>query len=340
MASTKRLIRSSFRLLLPTVVLVLVAVLAAALWLVHNTASPAKSPYLVTPEKYGRLSPRGSQVTDEIWSNRDGTSARGWLLRGAQNAPAVVLLHRYGADRSWLLDLGVKINEATNFTILMPDLRGHGENPLVNNTSFGGCETDDVLSALDFLRGVKNADKSGSLVGKDFGVYGVELGAYAGLVAASKEENIKALVIDSVPLSSDGLLSTGIEKRYPFASSITSKIAGVGTRLYYFNGCYNHESLCNIAKSMANRKILLLAGADAPDYQDSTRQFENCLPAAAAGGVESKLDLVSSGHGINNASLEQAELYDQRVIEFFRRSFGVEEIKAEESDKPTVENVQ
>ncbi len=41
-----------------------------------------------------------------------------------------MLLHRYGGDRSWLFNLGVKINETTNFTILWPDLRGHGENPL------------------------------------------------------------------------------------------------------------------------------------------------------------------------------------------------------------------
>ncbi len=119
MASAKRLIRSFYRLLLPTVVFVLLATIGASIWLVHNAANSPKSPYLVTPEKYGRLSTRGAQVTDESWNNRDGTSARGWLLRGAENAPAVILLHRYGADRSWVLDLGVKINEATNFTILI-----------------------------------------------------------------------------------------------------------------------------------------------------------------------------------------------------------------------------
>jgi hypothetical protein len=51
------------------------------------------------------------KVTDETWTTRDGRRSRGWLLKGAEGAPAVVLLHRYGGDRSWLFNLGVKINE-------------------------------------------------------------------------------------------------------------------------------------------------------------------------------------------------------------------------------------
>ncbi len=136
----------------------------------------------------------------------------GWLLRGSLNAPAIILLHRYGADRSWVLDLGVKINEATDFTVLMPDARGHGANPPVEKTSFGGCEADDVLAAIEFLRGLKIDDRN-ALVGKDFGVYGVELGALAALNAAAKDENIKALALDSVPLASGDFLlrsSSGI----------------------------------------------------------------------------------------------------------------------------------
>lgn len=320
MASAKRLIRSFYRLLLPTVVFILLAGLGASIWLVHDLANPPKAPYLVMPEKYGRLSTRGAQVTDETWSNRDGTTARGWLLRGEENAPAVIVLHRYGADRSWILDLGVKINEATNFTILMPDMRAHGENPPVKKVSFGGSESEDVLAAMDFLRSLKNEAKTTALVGKDFGVFGLEFGAYAGLLAASKEENIKALALDSVPASSDELLASVNSKRFPFASSFTSKIAALGTRLYYFNGGYNHEPLCSAAKSITNRKLLLLAGTDAPNFQDSTRQVQNCLPDSNQ--IESKLDLTSSGYGINNASLEQAAAYDQKVIDFFKRSLG------------------
>jgi pimeloyl-ACP methyl ester carboxylesterase len=319
MARTKRLFRSFYRLLLPVVVLLVVALVAASVWFVHTSSNPPKSAYLLTPEKYGRLSTRGAKVTDEKWSNRDGTEARGWLLRGNAGAPAVVLLHQYGTDRSHVLNLGVKLNEVTDFTILMPDMRGHGESPLVKMTTFGGHESEDVLSALDYLRSLKTDDKN-ILIGKNIGVYGVEMGALAGLTAASKDENVKAMVLDSAPLMSDDVLASVIGKRFPFASSVTSKIAQLGTYPYYYNGGYNHESLCTAAGSVTDRQILLLAGVDAPQFQSSTLKLQGCFPSQA--GIETNTNLAPSGYSLTNASLEQSEAYDQRVIDFFKRTLN------------------
>lgn len=115
MSKTTRLFKSFYRLLFPVVVLIVLEVIAASVWFVHNSANPPKTAYLVTPEKYGQLSTRAAQVTDENWQNTDGTKSRGWLLRGTKDAPAVILLHRYGADRSYVLNLGVKMNELTIF---------------------------------------------------------------------------------------------------------------------------------------------------------------------------------------------------------------------------------
>src|SRR4051794_21804346 len=155
MLKLKRLFKSVFRLILPIVLLLVLAAVSASLWLVHTSARPQIVGYLVTPAKYGLLSARGAQVTDEKWPNHDGTMARGWLLRGAENSPAVILLHKFGADRSYELNLGVKLSEATNFTILMPDLRGHGESPMVETSTFGQHEVDDTLAAVEYLRSLK-----------------------------------------------------------------------------------------------------------------------------------------------------------------------------------------
>lgn len=318
MASKKRLFKSFFRLLLPLVFILVLAAAGAAVWLVYTVANPPKAAYLVTPDQYGLVSTRGAQVTDETWTNRDGTQSRGWLLRGSENAPGIILLHRYGTDRSWTLDLGVKISEATNFTVLMPDERGHGESPSVKRTSFGGGEADDVTSAVDFLRTLKNGANA-PLVGKEFGVYGIELGALAGISAATKNENIKVLVLDSVPRSSDEMLGAAITKRFPFASFATSKLAAQGTYLYYFNGGYDHESLCNTAKLLNNRKILLLAGSDAPDFQESTNQLSSCLPLSNL--VQTKINMLVSGYSFKNASITQSEGYEREVIEFLKKAF-------------------
>ncbi len=320
MAKITRLFKSFSGLILPIILLVCLAVVAASVWLVYKSSVPPRSAYLVTPAQYGQLSARGAQVTDETWTNTDGSTARGWLLRGAPNAPAVIMLHGYGTDRSYVLNLGVKLNEATDFTILMPDLRGHGEEPSVANTSFGGCETEDTLSAIKFLRELKNGETA--LVSNDIGIFGIELGALVGLSAAVKDESVKALVLDSVPAQSNDVLALAIEKRFPFAGSVTSKLAEKGTYFYFARSCYERDSLCAKANELSGRKVLLFAGADEPELQDSTTKISRCFPNSTV--VESKMDFNLSGYGIMKASLEQADAYDQKVIEFFKRSLSPE----------------
>jgi pimeloyl-ACP methyl ester carboxylesterase len=265
------------------------------------------------------LSARGAQVTDENWVNKDGTSARGWLLRGAQDAPAVILLHKYGANRSYVLNLGVKLNEATNFTILMPDQRGHGLNPSVEYTSFGGFEADDTTAAIEFLRNLKTPEQF-SLVGKDIGVYGLEMGSLAAIAAATKDGSVKALALDSVPQNADSMIASTVETRFPFGSAVTSEFAKLGTHAYFFQGGFKRESSCEMAKILSARKILLMAGLDAPQFQDSTQKLSKCFPSNST--VEAKTDLSPSGYSIINASLELSESYDQRVIDFFRVALG------------------
>lgn len=317
MANTTRLFKSFSRLLFPVVLLVVGAIVAGSVWMVYTTARPLNSRYLVTPDRYGQLSSRAAQVTEETWTNRDGSKSRGWLLRGAENAPAVILLHKFGADRSYVLNLGVKLNESTNFTVLMPDQRSHGENPNVKNASFGGCEAEDATSGIEFLRNIKTLNQT-SFVGKNIGIFGVEMGAMVAVNLAASDMGIKAIVLDSVPQDSDSILHESVEKRFPFASFLTTKLARLGTYLYFFDGCYRREMVCDTARRVENRNILLLAGVDAPDYQDSTSKLSKCFPVSNK--IESKLDLSPSGFSIINASMEQSEAYDQRLIDFFRNA--------------------
>src|ERR1044072_7146774 len=148
----KRLIKS----FLPIVLVIGLAVVGSLSYIVYCVSRPPKRPYVVTPDSFSQISGRALKVTDETWTTQDGRRSRGWLLKGAEGAPAVVLLHRYGGDRSWLFNLRVKINETTSFTILWPELRGHGEKPLIGWTSFGSREGDDLIAAFEFLQTLKS----------------------------------------------------------------------------------------------------------------------------------------------------------------------------------------
>lgn len=309
--------------LLPVALILVLGVGAGLLFIVNTIARPVTRPYLVTPETFPAYSARGLRVTEERWNNPDGTEARGWLLRGAEGAPAVVLLHRYGADRSWLLNLGVKINEATNCTVLWPDLRGHGENPKIAHTTFGARETADVAAAVAFLRNLKTTQGQRPLVGERFGFYGVELGAYAALAASARPpeqaQEVSALVLDSIPASPDELLSNTTRDRVGFNNGLLNLLMRVGARLYFLGG-YENESSCELAARQPGRRVLLLSGQDAGELRESTRALAQCFSSSPPVGV--RVDLPVTGFTASSATGEQGETYDRLVIEFFSQVFN------------------
>jgi hypothetical protein len=304
------------KMLLPIAGLLLLAIVSLTVWLVFKATRPPSQPYLVTPEKFTLLSERGLKATNEEWTNRDGTKARGWLLRGTEGAPAVVLLHRYGADRSWLLNLGVKLNESTNYTVLWPDLRGHGVDPPVAWTSFGGTETEDLSAALDYLRSLK-AQQERPLVGPKMGVYGVELGAYAALRAGARDQGVGALALDSVPDSPHSVLNAAITERTGLNNGFLKWLARGGIKIYFMGG-YDNTPVCEAAATLGDRRILLLAGSGPEELRASTNTLAQCLPKTV--NVEYKSDLPLTGYNLPSATGEQGEAYDRRVIDFFDRA--------------------
>jgi pimeloyl-ACP methyl ester carboxylesterase len=308
----KRLIKS----LLPIVLVIGLAVVGSLAYVVHCVSHPAKRPYVVTPESFSQISGRALKVTDETWTTEDGRRSRGWLMKGAEGAPAVVLLHRYGGDRSWLFNLGVKINETTNFTILWPDLRGHGVDPPVKWTSLGAYEGDDVLAAIQFLRTLKSEHQK-KLVGEMFGVYGVELGAYSAMRATYHDPQIKVLVLDSVPASATELLNRAIADCVGLENGIVQRFSRTALKVYLL-GKFDSRPTCDVANGVGNARVLLLTGADAGPLKDSTAALQKCFPVP--NNVETRTDLPLSGFSLPSATGEQGEAYDRVVIDFFDRN--------------------
>jgi pimeloyl-ACP methyl ester carboxylesterase len=302
---------------LPIVLVLLLAVLLVMGWVVYRVTRPPRAAYRVTPESFSQLSARGLKATNETWANLDGTQARGWLLRGSEGAPAVLLLHNYGGDRSHLFNLAVKLNETTNYTVLLPDLRGHGLDPPVNWTSLGVRETEDAAAALTYLRSLKSA-QGRPLVGGTLGIYGVEMGAYAALRAARLNQSVRALALDSVPASPDDLLAEAMKANLGLENGLLRMLGRTGLRLYFL-GSYDNRAACAEAASLADQQVLLLTGADAGGpLRDSTVALAQCFPKKEQ--VEVKADLPLSGINQRSATGEQSETYDRLVIDFFDKA--------------------
>ena len=317
MATRRRFGRKLFRLLLPVLGILLAATIVTLASIVFGITRPPRRSFLVTPQGFAQISgtARALKVTEESWRNRDGSSARGWLLRGSEGAPAVIFLHRYGGDRSLLFNLGMKINEAANFTILWPDLRGHGLDPPVSWTGFGAPEGDDTLAALDFLRTLKS-ENGGQFVGAPVGIFGVELGAYAAMRAASQNAKVQVMVLDSVPRDPDELVNAAVRARAGVNTGALLGPARLATRLYLL-GRYQTQSSCQLAATLADEDVLLLAGEDDGYLRDSTKSLLRCFPNPAK--LESKTDLPLSGFTLPSATGVEGEGYDRPVIDFLVR---------------------
>lgn len=316
MPPRRRFGKRLFKSLLPIALVIVLAVVGSLVFVVHCVSRPEKRPYLVTPESFSRISGRAIKVTDESWTNADGRKARGWLLKGSEGAPAVVLLHRYGGDRSWLFNLGVKLNETTNFTILWPDLRGHGETPPVSWSALGGREGDDLRDAVKYLSTLKSESQN-ALVGKNVGLYGVELGAYSALKAARADDQIRLLVLDSIIASPQTLISSAVENCVGVDNSLVQWFSRLGMRLYLMNS-YDSTTACEFARAIRNKRILLLSGLQAGHLREATASLQSCFDQSVS--VEARTDLPLSGFDLPSATGEQAEAYDRIVIDFFDRN--------------------
>jgi pimeloyl-ACP methyl ester carboxylesterase len=310
MAPHRRLLKRLLRTFLPIVLVVAIALVSVGAWIVFSITRPPRARYLITPQTF----PSGpiAKASDVTWSNHDGTQARGWLIKGDEGAPAVILLHRYGADRSALLNMAVKLNESTGFTVLWPDLRGHGENPPVNWTLFGAIEGDDVTAAIDYLHTLKTATGK-SQIGL-VGAYGVELGAYAAVDAAKRYPEMRALALDSAPASPDDLVRAATSRQTAMNNSLLQALGRWGMRIYGL-GKYQNAPACDLARATRNEKVLLLTGQQNDPWRASTLQLASCF---TGGNVEVKKDLPITGESLDAATGEQDEAYDRPIIEFFK----------------------
>ena len=312
MASRSRVIKRLAKTFLPVVLIIVIAVVTVTVWIVHGITRPPRAAYLVTPQTFS-IGPILT-ASDVSWPNHDGTQARGWMIRGNEGAPAVILLHHYGADRSSLLNLAVKLNESTGFTVLWPDMRGHGLNPPVNWTLLGGIEGDDATAAIDYLRTLKTG------IGQPhigfIGVYGVEMGAYAAIDSAKRYPEVRALALDSAPSSSDDVVRSATNQRVAISNFLFQTLGCWGIRAYA-RGKYQTTASCELGNSVRNVKVLMLTGLADDPWRESTLALANCF---RGGSVEVKKDLPLTGMYLNTATGEQEEAYDRPVIEFFKNA--------------------
>jgi pimeloyl-ACP methyl ester carboxylesterase len=310
--------------LLPAVLVLGLGVILLDGYLIYSLAHPART------KLYG--SPRDFQVilqkpmwSDEKWKNSDGTQSVGWFLNRGRPAPAVILSHGYGSNRSELLTLSFELWKA-GYHVLLYDLRGHGESP-VNWSGLGTYEKDDLLYAINFLKGMRNEAGQDLLDGR-IGLYGVELGGYISLVAASENPMVKAVAVDSVcpdvahfinyrlklHSGENGWLSHLMDANW--VSEITKLVMQV-----YLLRREDSAPAWERVSVARGRRLLFIIGKDSGALEGTTVALYNKA-------VDQKQLAEVEQTRINRLYGKTSADYDARVVEFFREAMPIESPEA------------
>lgn len=163
---------------------------------------------LTIPKRRGDYSKNPSlyqmQYEDITFPARgDGLEIVAWYIPSETNEHAIILVHGRDDSRMYAaytpgpeedahddgyLPFAKVLNDA-GYSILMIDLRGHGQSP-DSRYYFGLKEYQDVLGAVDWL------EERGFQPG-NIGIQGYSLGASTVVLAAAQEADIHAIWIDS-----------------------------------------------------------------------------------------------------------------------------------------------
>lgn len=137
------------------------------------------------PPRRPKLTP--GDATDVVLAGTNGRTLRAWLLgAGSSPAPAVVVMHGWGASAGDMLPAGRMLAEA-GFPTLVVDARCHGRSDSDDFASMPRF-AEDVETAVAWLRRQSYVDP------ERVALLGHSVGAGASLLAASRDPRIAAVV--------------------------------------------------------------------------------------------------------------------------------------------------
>ncbi len=254
-----------------------------------------------------------------ISARTDGLPIAAWYIPSEQNQRAIILVH--GRDNSRTNGFGNLFVPFANelhkagFSVMMIDLRGHGQSGDSRYT-FGMKERLDILGAVDWLR--TQGYQPGTI-----GVLGYSLGAASVVGAASEEQSIGAIWIDSAYTDIKSILERNWTSESGLPQPFLTSAAWM-VRLLYGYDITASRPIDEIGK-IAPRPIFI-----AHCQQDNTipiSHMERLLTVAQntqkwviANCDQNSIGKILGPEKYNNHAIGyiiQPEIYGQNVINFF-----------------------
>src|SRR5260370_3734758 len=139
-------------------------------------------------------------VVDVSFHNKRGNLLSGWLAIRSPLVPVIILTHGTPGNRLSMVQRAAFLYNH-GYNVLLFDFQSYGRSQGIMST-LGMVESEDILAAIDYLHAFPDTAHS------KIGVLGLSMGATAAALAASKTNDISALVlescqVDATPLPSD-----------------------------------------------------------------------------------------------------------------------------------------
>jgi pimeloyl-ACP methyl ester carboxylesterase len=244
---------------------------------------------------------------------------RGWFFPGLRGAPTILLLHGYQSSRGELLTL-VSALQDHQYNVFVFDFASHGSNAGI--TTFGYRESDEVRAAIDTLARRNDVDPV------RFGIWGYNLGAYAGLRDAEKDPRVRALVLDSVYDYPKQMVKIGVERTG--VGGFPMMVKSAQTCFEWLNYAYKDDpSLSSKLKGMAGVPILFIQAADDPELSAITRDMFLKAPEPREQAI------IAHGNFVNLPD-DEKRTYENRVVTFFLTRLPVAAVVAAPTPKSPV----
>jgi pimeloyl-ACP methyl ester carboxylesterase len=318
-----------FWVFIPAVLVFVAGFVILNFYFIHRLTHPPRTELYGTPRDFQVILQKPMWF-DEKWKNSDSTEAVGWLLSRGTTAPAIVLSHSYGGNRSELLTLSFELWKA-GYHVLVYDLRGHGESP-VKWSGLGAYEVDDLLSAIRFLKNRKTEAGQQILDGR-VGLYGVGLGGYVSLVASKQDPNIKSVAVDSPYTDVAQFINHRLKIMIGNDSSIANNFVDsswtkgsmeLATQLYLLRR-QDMAPATEAVSTGSERRFMFLTRPGAGVYESMSRDLHMVAkePKQFLEVEHSRLERL-----YDKASAD----YDSRIVEFFKQSIPIASDK--QNEKP------
>lgn len=286
---------NSVRIFLPITVILVACVITFPIVIFYKISHPPAPAEPTQPALYVLQS-------KDIEVSSGGTSGiSGWWIPGEESSAAIVLAPGYGMCRSDALSLAAVLNKK-GFNLFIYGQRGSSSS-VEKASTFGLKEREDMLRVLEFIR------NSGST---RIGIWGVDIGAYAALWAASSLPEVRAIAADCPYESILDFMEVRIKEEFNLDNRLLNFSCRQIFRLRYITSGVLKDRQIAI-EPLSDRSVLCITGENRKALGHLSMVLYEKLPSKKE-KVEFKNSRIRLMKG------DSLREYDTRVAEFFQQN--------------------